>query len=148
MHLNLPIIEQLKSCQNLLIAGMGGGFDIFCGLPIYLELRNMGKRVHLANYSFTELPGLKDSFALNEGLVGVTAEQPKSRLYFPELYLAQWFRERRAEEVTILCFQKTGVRPLLESYQALIEHLAVDGILLIDGGVDSLLRGDETEIGT
>jgi hypothetical protein len=39
------------------------------------------------------------------------------------------------------------VRPLLESYQALVKHLAIDGIILIDGGVDSLLHGDETQIG-
>jgi hypothetical protein len=50
--------------------------------------------------------------------------------------------------VTLWCFHKTGVRPLLESYQALVKHLGIDGIILIDGGVDSLLRGNETEIGT
>ena len=26
MELNLPIFDQLSQCQNLLIAGMGGGF--------------------------------------------------------------------------------------------------------------------------
>jgi len=34
MDLNLPILDQLASCKNLLIAGMGGGYDVFCGLPI------------------------------------------------------------------------------------------------------------------
>ena len=38
MHLNIPIINELKACTSLLIAGMGGGFDVFGGLPIYLEL--------------------------------------------------------------------------------------------------------------
>ncbi|MCK6628246.1 MAG: hypothetical protein L6R45_24105 [Anaerolineae bacterium] len=33
MNLNLPIFDQVAHCQNLLIAGMGGGFDLFCGLP-------------------------------------------------------------------------------------------------------------------
>ncbi len=38
MRLNLPILEQLAPCKNVLIAGMGGGFDVFCGLPLYFEL--------------------------------------------------------------------------------------------------------------
>jgi hypothetical protein len=50
--------------------------------------------------------------------------------------------------VTIWCFDKTGVRPLLENYRRLTDHLGIDGILLIDGGVDSLIRGDEAEVGT
>ncbi len=37
---------------------------------------------------------------------------------------------------------------MLENYRLLVEHLSVDGILLIDGGVDSLLRGDEEQTGT
>jgi hypothetical protein len=40
------------------------------------------------------------------------------------------------------------VRPLLDSYQELVNHLNIDAIVLVDGGVDSLLRGDETELGT
>jgi hypothetical protein len=33
-------------------------------------------------------------------------------------------------------------------YQALVDHLELDGILLVDGGVDSLKQGDEASIGT
>ena len=40
--MNLPIIEQLAGCQRVLIAGMGGGFDVFCGVPIYLDLQARG----------------------------------------------------------------------------------------------------------
>jgi hypothetical protein len=52
------------------------------------------------------------------------------------------------EAVTLWSFHKTGTRPLLENYRALVEHLGIDGILLIDGGVDSLVRGDEAGRGT
>jgi hypothetical protein len=68
--------------------------------------------------------------------------------YFPEGYLARWFRDSRKQAATIWCFEKTGVRPLIDNYRALIEHLEIDAIVLVDGGVDSLLRGDETQIGT
>src|SRR5690606_28095765 len=68
--------------------------------------------------------------------------------YFPEFHLARWFEEQRGEAITVWCFHKTGAGPLLENYRLLIEHLSIDGILLVDGGVDSLMRGDEAEKGT
>jgi hypothetical protein len=48
MQLNLPILEQLAGCHRLLIAGMGGGFDLFCGLPIAFALQERGFEVYLA----------------------------------------------------------------------------------------------------
>ncbi|HET7088645.1 MAG TPA: hypothetical protein VFL17_08355, partial [Anaerolineae bacterium] len=148
MELNLPISHLLTDCKNVLIAGMGGGFDVFCGLPIYLELQRRGQVVHLANFSFADIVGLRDGTRLSPTLVGVHAELVDFALYFPELYVAQWFKEKRNQAVTVWCFEKTGARPLLENYRILVEHLAVDGILLIDGGVDSLMRGDEARMGT
>jgi hypothetical protein len=148
MQLNLPVIDHLMSCKNLLIAGMGGGFDLFCGLPIYFELQRRGQQVHLASFSFSSITRLRDGIRLTHTLVGVTADNRGPAIYFPELYLAQWFREKQSEEVTVWCFEKTGPRPLLDNYRLLVEHLAVDGILLIDGGVDSLMRGNEAGLGT
>ena len=151
MHLNIPILDQLMACENLLIAGMGGGFDIFCGLPIYFELTRRGKKVHLANYSFSPTygPPITEGQHLTNTLVGVTADiAPDPFLYFPELYLAQWFQEHRSETLPIWCFHSTGVRPLLHNYEKLVKHLSIDGVLLVDGGVDSLMRGDEAMAGT
>src|SRR5215813_6855199 len=104
MQLNLPIIEQLSSCRNLLIAGMGGGFDIFCGLPIYFELQRRGQQAYLANFSFSNVVRHKTGVRLTETLVGVTAEHKGPVVNFPEIYLARWFREQREEERTIWCF--------------------------------------------
>jgi hypothetical protein len=148
MNLNLPIFDQLAPCQNLLIAGMGGGFDIYCGLPIYFELKQRGMNVHLANYSFSNIKLLEYGKRLSNTLVGVQAGQDDARAYFPEKHLADWFKEKLNQEVTIWSFHKTGVVQLYEDYQRLIEHLAIDGVLLVDGGVDSLVRGDETMLGT
>src|SRR5579859_3409629 len=148
MKLNLPILDYLAPCKHILIAGMGGGFDVFCGLPIYLELEQLGYDVHLANLSFSDIAGLNDGEELADTLVGVNVEIEGVFDYFPEYYLAQWFYEERNEEITIWCFEKTGARPLIKNYQTLVKHLGIDGILLIDGGVDSLMRGDEPEPGT
>ncbi|MCB9059463.1 MAG: DUF1152 domain-containing protein [Calditrichae bacterium] len=145
MKLNLPIMDQLNHCNNILIAGMGGGYDLFCGLPVYFELRDIGKNVHLANYSFSDIEYFEGGHRLSPTLVGVDAAFNEPVVYFPELYLSKWFREVRNEDLTIWSFHKTGTRDLLSNYNLLIDYLNIDGILLIDGGVDSLLRGDEEE---
>jgi hypothetical protein len=102
-------VEDLLACKNLLIAGMGGGFDVYCGLPIYLELLSRGVRPHLASLSFSPfLRRINSGLRLTPTLAGVTAEYPGKTIYFPELDLARWFRERRNEEVTVWSFEKTG----------------------------------------
>lgn len=148
LALNLPVTEILSTCQNVLIAGMGGGYDIFCGLPVYFALQERGINVHLANLSFAELKYGKPAVKLTETLVGVQAQQRNILPYFPEFHLARWFQEKHNQDLTVWCFAKTGANPLIANYRLLTEHLNIDGILLIDGGVDSLMRGNEAELGT
>lgn len=145
---NLPILEHLHDSRSILITGIGGGFDIFCGLPIYFHLRRLGYQVHLANYSFSEIQSFTGGMRLTDTLVGVTADYQRPVVYFPELYLARWFQTARQEAIPIWAFHKTGVQPLQANYRRLIEQLQIDTILLVDGGVDSLARGDEAEPGT
>jgi len=144
--LTAPFFRELEPAQNILIAGIGGGFDVFSGLPLYFGLRQAGKRVHLANLSFSRLPPEPEA-RLSPSLLQVTASTPRVDLYFPEKYLAEWFRDQ-GDEVAIYCFERTGVRALLYAYRALVAHLGVDTVLLVDGGTDSLMRGDEHGLGT
>ena len=146
MQLNLPILNHLANSQNILIAGAGGGFDIFSGLPLYFTLRDMGKTVHLANYSFTELSLARivsePEILINGLLVGARGPLQHLLPYYPEGYLSQWFREVRDENVTVWMFAKMGAVPLAEAYERLVSHLGIDAIILVDGGVDSLMRRD------
>jgi hypothetical protein len=148
MELNIPIFDKLAKCKNLLIAGMGGGFDIFCGLPIYFELKKRGQNIHLANFSFSDIENVRHGVRLSPTLVGITFDSKNIYPYFPEFYLSEWFKINRDEDVTVWCFHKTGAYPLSKNYGILAEHLSLDGVLLVDGGVDSLMRGDEAEKGT
>jgi hypothetical protein len=152
MQLNLPILDQLADSKNILIAGIGGGFDVFIGLPIYFTLRALGKNVHLANYSFSEFDLLKmvctPEVLIDGQLIGARSPIRPPLLYFPEGYLAQWFKEVRGEDITVWMFAKTGVLPLIESYHKLVEHLQIDTMILVDGGVDSIMHGDESGSGT
>ncbi len=150
--LNLPILSQLADSQNILIAGAGGGFDVFVGLPIYYELREMGKTVHLANYTFADTLSMtrhSDSVVLlDQLLVGTRGKLQLPLGYAPEAYLADWFNRGAGEETTIWLIEKVGVPGVVTAYSELVDHLNIDAIILVDGGVDSIMRGNEEGAGT
>lgn len=145
-YLRLPFFDELEKSQTVLIAGAGGGFDFFCGLPLYAALKSAGKTVHLANLSFSDIAGAQ-ARRLSPICAEVTADSLGNEGYFPELHFARWMRGR-GEEITIYAFQQSGVAPLREAYQILQEELKFDTLLLVDGGTDSLMRGDEAGLGT
>ena len=144
--LRLPFFAELEGARSVLLAGAGGGFDVYCALPLYFALRDVGKSVHLANLSFATLLPSAGQW-LTPAVVEVTADAAGSEAYFPERAMARWFRDR-GEEVPVFAFENTGVRPLRAAYQALVGHLGVDTVVLVDGGTDSLMRGDEVGLGT
>jgi hypothetical protein len=145
--LQLPFLAELEKAQRVLVAGAGGGFDVFSGLPLYFGLRAAGKTVHLANLSFSPLPE-GDPYWLTPALLKVTADTPGDQRYFPEGFLCRWFRRAEGLEVPIYSFPRTGVQPLLAAYQHLVQELNVDTVVLVDGGTDSLMCGDEAGLGT
>ena len=145
----IPFFDQIKDAQNILIAGAGGGFDIYCGIPIFMALHNQGKNVHLANLSFTMLEAT-DATNINDFCFEVKASDTYKGVdfYFPEKYLAIYLAQARKIEQSIYAFQKTGAIQLQESYELLREKLNLDTIILVDGGTDSLMFGDESGLGT
>lgn len=146
--ITIPFLAALEPARRVLVAGAGGGFDVFCGLPLYFALREAGKEAFLANLSFTSLDHTSAP-RLAPALYEVTAdsEGPRFVNYFPEGYLARWFRDQ-GEEVSVYSFPRTGAVPLREAYEALVARLGVDTLVLVDGGTDSLMRGDEEGLGT
>ncbi|GGX23371.1 hypothetical protein GCM10010353_43010 [Streptomyces chryseus] len=146
LHTN-PLFTRLTDAERILVAGAGGGFDIYSGLPLALSLAHQGKEVHLANLSFSALAGLPvDDWAAPD-LAVVTPESALHQSYFPERTLAQWLR-RHGYPSTVYAFPQTGVLPLRAAYQALIERHRIDAVVLVDGGTDILMRGDEAGLGT
>jgi hypothetical protein len=154
--LQLPFFDELNSAKNILLAGAGGGFDIFCGLPLYFALKAINKNVYLANLSFSILPQpprVAPENWLTPTLLKVTADlfandtRWLAALYFPELHLTKWFAQQD-QNVPIYCFENTGVKPLVTNYETLIATLDLDTVVLVDGGTDSLMRGDEVGLGT
>ncbi len=145
--LTQPIDERLADAKNVLIAGAGGGYDVICGVPIVLALESRGVRTHLASFASTPINDVADAVQLSPSLIEVTAKSSRPS-YFPEGWLARWLTVRLQREISVYCFGATGVGPLYEGYQLLIRKLDIDAIIVVDGGVDSLLRGDECALGS
>ncbi len=142
----IPFFERLAGHHRVILAGMGGGFDVFCALPLFFALRRRGHDVHLANLSFTALDRV-DGERFAQGAVTVTADSAGPHRYFPEGHLARWFRSR-GEETPVHCFPRGGAEPLAEAWRALAGRLEPDAVVGVDGGTDSLMRGDESGLGT
>jgi hypothetical protein len=71
--LRLPFFDTIANANTILLAGAGGGYDIFSGLPLYFGLRAAGKTVHLANLSFSKLYASNGKRIGKEGTVAVTS---------------------------------------------------------------------------
>ncbi|MFH8339410.1 DUF1152 domain-containing protein [Streptomyces sp. AM6-12] len=142
------LFSRLREARRVLVAGAGGGFDVYAGLPLALALRSAGAEVHLANLSFADLYGLDPDSWIAEDVAAVRSDTPVRGDYFPERSLARWLDSRQSPD-TVYAFPLTGVQPLRAAYRALLEHLGgVDAIVLVDGGTDILMRGDEHGLGT
>src|SRR5262245_53750743 len=126
--LRLPFFAELGPAQNILVAGAGGGFDVFSGLPLYFGLRAIGKKVHLANLSFSHLDAAT-GLRLHAAVLEVTADSQVTASYFPEFHLSRWFRQQ-GQEVPVYCFERTGFKPLAGAYRALVQHIQVDTVIL------------------
>ena len=107
--LTTPLLDQLNQAERVLIAGAGGGFDVFSGLPLYFGLRDAGKAAFLANFSFSFLPPGGERLA--PPVLTVTTDTPLLVPYFPERHLADWFAAV-GEPAPVYAFERTGVLAL------------------------------------
>lgn len=151
--LNLPISinKKLESANTILIVGAGGGSDVLCGLPLYYTFLKQGKKVHLANLTHTDFKTIgeyADPIILDSVLLGATSIIKKPSTNYVEGYLSQYFKVALNEDKTIWMFNRTHVQELKRAFERLVEHLKVDAIVLVDGGIDSIMQGDEEGSGT
>ena len=123
MRLNLPIDV---TDRRVLIAGAGGGWDIFGGLPLLHEWRSTCEVV-LANFSSSV-----EGFDVRPA---VASDHPEGKL-------------SEVLGVPVYVFGKGGFKSLQAGYKKLLNEHQFDTLILVDGGVDSLMRGDEEGCGT
>ena len=142
----LPLFEALKDSRRVLLAGAGGGYDIFTGLPLYFKLKALGKDVFFANYSISPLDKVRQVEDLP--LYEITADSEGCADYFPEKYLCQWLDANGEAPATVYGLERSGLEPFRRAYQHLVDTLNLDTVVLVDGGTDSLMRGDEPDLAT
>ncbi|WVH81374.1 hypothetical protein V1227_01065 [Lentzea sp. DG1S-22] len=110
-----PLFARLRAARTVLIAGAGGGFDVFAGIPLGVALRQQGKNVHYASPSFSDLERLDLDAWLERGLAAVEPETSGEDAYFPERELARFLND------TVYAFPRMGVRPLRRAYRTLVK---------------------------
>ena len=67
--------------------------------------------------------------------------------FFPEKYLCEWFQSKFQEDISVFATERAGPHNLCESYKAICRVHGLDLIIVVDAGSDSLMAGDEQEIG-
>ncbi|MDR3323007.1 MAG: DUF1152 domain-containing protein [Zoogloeaceae bacterium] len=144
--MQIPFVTEISRAQTVLIAGAGGGFDIASGIPLYFWLRGLGKQVVLGNLSFSAL-----AFTDSEEICPDTyriRETPCEVNYFPEKRILEWLRDKDEWPEMYGFSSGMGVLPLRHAYSEIIQRHNVDAVLLVDGGTDSLMSGNESKVGT
>ena len=146
----LPAHERLHAARKVLLVGAGGGYDVFGGVPLFVALRDRGIAVDFASVSFTALDSLSGARVDTEapGLYSIDGSAAVETSYCPEAWLARWVEETQGHQRPLWGLKRCGVRPLRAALALLTRRLEIDLVVLIDGGVDLILRGDETSIGT
>jgi hypothetical protein len=133
--------------MSVIISGCGGGYDVFGGIPLYLENKNLNLDVLLINLSFTQEKHLKNVNAKklcnNFYVINANNIQNNINFYFPEYYLSK----QLCCDVYIILVDST-IQEIHDSYKYLLESHNVKKIYLVDGGCDVLLRGDEFGLAT
>ncbi|CAG9332430.1 unnamed protein product [Blepharisma stoltei] len=159
--LQLDFWKRVSEASTILISGCGGVYDVVQGLPLYFSLKSQGKEVFLGNMSFSEIKNADGEVILRESnpampivCMRITADtnhglvDTSNQGFFVEKYLCQWFREELNQEISVYAFKRRGVDKLTAAYQAVIQRHNIQLVILIDGGSDSLMAGDEKDLGT
>lgn len=148
------IFDILSPVDRIMIAGCGGGYDIFSGLPLYFNLTAKGKNVVMVNLSFTNLSSMElekycDGCYIVKNSTKLPSAYEGKQVYFPEYYLTCWLAEKIKKDVKMYAFERVGGgQGLAQVYKKLVKDLNIGAIVLVDGGTDSLTFGTEEHMGT
>jgi hypothetical protein len=122
--MNIPKTP-LDDAKNILLVGLGGGFDVFTGLPFVYHWPD--KNFVLTNYSGSQ------SFVV----------RPSGFEDYPEGLISDI--QNVSAKYTI---GRHGPKLVKSAFDKILQEHNIDAILAVDGGVDSLALGNEEDYGT
>jgi hypothetical protein len=143
--------------RTIMLCGCGGGFDFVHSMILYPELKRLGKSIVIGSYSFGhphEIEGDAE-IIFREDMVLVKRVKATSistyPYYAPEINVCSFLDRHYPDEAPHFIYayhaRDFSVPLLSKLYQLLIQMHSVDAIILIDGGSDSLMVGDEDGVG-
>lgn len=144
------------SIKTVMLCGCGGGFDFVHSLTLYPELRRLGKSIIIGSYSFGDpemITGDTEVVFCESGVIAkrVTAASTPAPYYGPEVHVCSFLDTQypdSAPHFAYAYFARAFTVPLLTRfYERLIQTHSVDAIVVVDGGSDSLMAGDEEGLG-
>ena len=142
--------------KTVMLCGCGGGFDFVHSLLLYPELQRLGKSVVIGSYSFgnpNRISGDAETVFDSGGVVAkrVTAASRPDPYYGPEVHVCSYLDSAypgSAPHSLYAYYARAFSVPLLRRlYEQLILAHAVDAVVIVDGGSDSLMAGDEEGLG-
>lgn len=141
--------------KRIFLTGCGGGFDFVHGMLLYPVLRSMGKEVTIGSYSFGDPTKIGDADTVfHEGQAlakRVTAASTPSAHYGPEVHICAFLDQKYPEDAPHSMYayyaRAFSVPVLTRLYSKIVAENEVDAVVLVDGGSDSLMRGDEEGLG-
>ena len=149
-NLDLP-----ASSHNVLLCGCGGGCDIYTGLPLYKSLVESKKNVFCANITFSDVDKLSKIATQVQELVFQVQYNDKVKIgekypdnYLPEWWLSKYFTTHKYANSFVYAIFSEGVIPLTKAFEHILTTHDIDTIIVVDGGIDSMMQGDEEGIGS
>ena len=137
-----PISRKMASASRKCCSARGTWSRVRCASPVLARSMASRRRSERARAS--------SSASRWYGLAPTTwrVDKMSNELpYFPERWLAEWLAAR-GQPAPVYAFAKSGARPLTAAYRLIVERHNIDLVVLIDGGTDSVLFGDEPGLGS
>jgi hypothetical protein len=144
------------SVRTVMLCGCGGGFDFVHSMALYPELNRLGKEVVIGSYSFGDPARIQGDTEIvfrdkNVIVKRVTAASVPDPSYGPEVHVCRFLDERfpkSAPHHAYAYYARHFTVPMLHRlYEQLRREHAIDAFVLVDGGSDSLMVGDEEGLG-
>ena len=128
--------------ETVVVGGLGGGGDGGGALPIALELERLGAKVVFVSFVNVKQEDVKNAKQIAQGLLKVGPDSYTMRKRFFEPKIASM-----GYETYCLCLKEPR-KTLVKAYERLIEELNAKTLIYVDLGGDSLVFGDEPNMGT
>jgi len=126
--------------KKTLVIGIGGGYDVYTCLPWFLQL-SLEEQEHcvIGNYTFTDdiHKYTKDEDSYVAEIKPDTVRTMNNSQYFPELHLAQKLNR------SIYAFRLMPCPMLINILLEFVLEHQIEQMFLFDGGIDSIIFGDE-----